>query len=88
MTESKMRWKRILFGILFIGCLAAALVVGLRKGPPTEPTTQTDSKSPEAVDSGEEKSAVNWWACSMHPEVKQDSPGKCPVCSMNLVSMD
>jgi hypothetical protein len=26
------------------------------------------------------------YACSMHPEVKQDAPGKCPRCGMALVS--
>lgn len=25
------------------------------------------------------------YTCSMHPEVVQDKPGKCPKCSMALV---
>lgn len=25
------------------------------------------------------------WQCSMHPEVKSDKPGKCPICGMDLV---
>jgi len=25
------------------------------------------------------------WTCPMHPEVMQDKPGKCPICSMALV---
>jgi RND family efflux transporter MFP subunit len=25
--------------------------------------------------------------CSMHPNIKQDHPGDCPICSMTLVSM-
>ncbi len=25
------------------------------------------------------------WTCTMHPEVRQDAPGKCPKCGMNLV---
>lgn len=25
------------------------------------------------------------WTCPMHPEVKQDKPGECPVCHMKLV---
>jgi hypothetical protein len=27
----------------------------------------------------------NVYTCPMHPEVKQDAPGKCPKCGMNLV---
>lgn len=25
--------------------------------------------------------------CSMHPEVRTDGPGKCPICGMDLVPM-
>jgi Cu+-exporting ATPase len=28
------------------------------------------------------KTAV--YTCSMHPEVRQSEPGKCPKCEMNL----
>jgi len=27
------------------------------------------------------------WTCPMHPQVKSDKPGKCPICGMNLVPM-
>jgi membrane fusion protein, copper/silver efflux system len=27
---------------------------------------------------------IDYWTCSMHPFVKQDGPGKCPVCGMDL----
>ncbi len=25
------------------------------------------------------------WTCSMHPQIKQDHPGKCPICNMDLI---
>ena len=25
------------------------------------------------------------WTCAMHPQVRQDHPGRCPLCGMNLV---
>ena len=25
------------------------------------------------------------WTCAMHPQVRQDHPGRCPICGMNLV---
>ena len=24
------------------------------------------------------------WTCAMHPQVRQDGPGRCPICGMNL----
>jgi len=25
------------------------------------------------------------WTCSMHPQIRQDSPGDCPLCGMDLI---
>ena len=27
------------------------------------------------------------WTCAMHPQVRQDSPGRCPICGMNLTAI-
>lgn len=27
------------------------------------------------------------WTCSMHPQVKQPNPGKCPICAMALIPL-
>jgi Cu(I)/Ag(I) efflux system membrane fusion protein len=27
------------------------------------------------------------WTCSMHPQIKQDHPGKCPLCAMDLTPL-
>lgn len=32
---------------------------------------------------GENQSQV--WTCSMHPSVRQNEPGKCPLCGMDLI---
>jgi len=28
------------------------------------------------------------WTCSMHPSVRQDEPGDCPICGMDLIPVD
>ena len=25
------------------------------------------------------------WTCSMHPQIRLDKPGQCPICGMNLI---
>jgi Cu(I)/Ag(I) efflux system membrane fusion protein len=30
-------------------------------------------------------SNIDYWTCTMHPSVHSKKPGKCPICSMNLV---
>src|SRR6201993_3749940 len=38
------------------------------------------SKGPTAKDSN-----IDYWTCTMHPSVHSKDPGKCPMCSMDLV---
>ncbi len=27
------------------------------------------------------------WTCSMHPQIKQNKPGQCPICAMDLIPL-
>jgi Cu(I)/Ag(I) efflux system membrane fusion protein len=28
------------------------------------------------------------WTCAMHPQIRMDAPGKCPICGMDLVPLN
>ncbi|MGB4837845.1 MAG: heavy metal-binding domain-containing protein, partial [Saprospiraceae bacterium] len=28
------------------------------------------------------------WTCSMHPQIRQNAPGQCPICGMDLIPLD
>jgi membrane fusion protein, copper/silver efflux system len=34
---------------------------------------------------GGRDSNIDYWTCTMHPSVREKRPGKCPICSMDLV---
>ncbi len=38
-------------------------------------------------DSHDQHQEAEIYTCPMHPEVKQDKPGKCPICHMDLVKV-
>ncbi|MCL1932991.1 MAG: efflux RND transporter periplasmic adaptor subunit [Candidatus Azobacteroides sp.] len=38
-----------------------------------------------AKDSVPVEQEVSIWTCSMHPQIRQDHPGKCPLCGMDLI---
>ena len=38
--------------------------------------------------SGSRQGKAQVWTCPMDPQVKQARPGKCPICSMNLVPVE
>lgn len=33
----------------------------------------------------DQQGEILYWTCTMHPSVKSKDPGKCPICSMDLV---
>jgi Cu(I)/Ag(I) efflux system membrane fusion protein len=34
------------------------------------------------------KQQVKVWTCSMHPQIRKDDPGKCPICAMDLIPLN
>jgi Cu(I)/Ag(I) efflux system membrane fusion protein len=46
-------------------------------------STNQEQKGHEGHDHDAE--AATLWTCSMHPQIKQDKPGKCPICAMELI---
>ncbi len=36
-------------------------------------------------DHSDDKATI--WTCSMHPQIRSDKPGKCPICGMDLIPL-
>ncbi|MCA9735055.1 MAG: efflux RND transporter periplasmic adaptor subunit [Deferribacteres bacterium] len=66
---------KIALGALFLGLALGWLFFG--GNPPAE----TDHSS----HIGETKDTI--WTCSMHPQIRQKEPGKCPLCGMDLIPL-
>jgi membrane fusion protein, copper/silver efflux system len=39
----------------------------------------------ETHDHASEVAKAQIWTCSMHPQIRMDKPGKCPICAMDLI---
>lgn len=64
--------------------LAAGLLIG-RLFMPAHPAGAThEGHETETADS----SRATVWTCSMHPQIRQSEPGKCPICGMDLIPLD
>ncbi len=37
---------------------------------------------------GEQQNFTTYYTCSMHPQIKQETPGKCPICGMGLTKVE
>ncbi len=66
--------------------LVATTIAGLGVGyllwgdatPPTHPEHSTTTHEGHAA-------AAEVWTCSMHPQIRMPSQGKCPICGMDLI---
>jgi Cu(I)/Ag(I) efflux system membrane fusion protein len=44
-------------------------------------------KSEEKHDHSTEVVHGTIWTCAMHPQIRMEQPGKCPICGMNLIPL-
>lgn len=73
-TKNKNTW--IMAGVLILGFLLGWLVFG------------GSGKTGENHVHEEESGVAEIWTCSMHPQIRQNEPGKCPICGMDLIPLD
>lgn len=73
----KDRRRNALLAASFVAAFAIGIGVGA-KGCGEKPAESAD---PVHVHEGQ--TAV--WTCSMHPQIRMDEPGQCPICGMDLI---
>ena len=69
-----------------ITALVAVCVLGLAVGAIYLVAQHAAVAQEDAGTTTEESSVI--YTCSMHPQVKLDQPGKCPICGMDLVAAE
>jgi len=73
-TKTKNILKTV--GILLIGILIGSFIFG----------SDDASKSEQSNDNEQAQKTI--WTCSMHPQIRMDKPGKCPICGMDLIPLE
>ncbi len=75
--KSKINYANI--GVLIVGVLIGWLTFG-GSGNPSENLPSDHSE--------EDHKPGEVWTCSMHPQVREDGPGQCPFCGMDLIPVE
>ncbi len=71
-------WSLVI--IFIIGIVAGNLIFGGESYPSTNETELT------AEDHDHVQGTI--WTCAMHPQIRKDEPGNCPICGMELVPVE
>jgi len=66
--------------VLMVVAFLAGYVVRGRPGKPSAPEHEHAA--------AEKATEAKVWTCSMHPQVRQPKPGKCPICFMDLIPLE
>jgi Cu(I)/Ag(I) efflux system membrane fusion protein len=76
--QSSHRW-------VILSIIIAAFLLGfIFRGGPGEKSGAAIHKHEEGVSAAK----AQIWTCSMHPQIRQPKPGKCPICFMDLVPIE
>lgn len=59
------------------------LIIGLFFGGDSKKNTELSKNTKEHNHKQEDN--IKYWTCSMHPQIKADKPGDCPICGMDLI---
>ncbi|MCB0686541.1 MAG: efflux RND transporter periplasmic adaptor subunit [Saprospiraceae bacterium] len=70
-----------------IGRSILILGIGFIIGWLVRPVEESESKIPEVSHMHTDHESTTW-TCSMHPQIRQGEPGKCPICGMDLIPLD
>lgn len=68
--------QRLFTSLFILALLAISFYTGTLFSTPAPSTTETGEAAPEVVKE---------WTCSMHPQIRQPKPGRCPLCGMDLI---
>ncbi|MBF0297807.1 MAG: efflux RND transporter periplasmic adaptor subunit [Oligoflexia bacterium] len=69
--------KICIFTLSYILLISSSLYLG----------TLTSCSKHNSTSDSSKKEITSYWTCSMHPQIKQDAQGKCPICGMDLIKV-
>ncbi len=77
-TNSNQFTIYISLGFLVVGLLLGWLIFGRE-------TNQPNTSTSDETHMGHDHLEDEVWTCSMHPQIRQDNSGQCPICGMDLI---
>lgn len=69
--------------LTLVSVTSALLAIGLAGCTKSTPAANSGTNAETKM-----AAAKAVWTCPMHPQIKKDNPGQCPICGMDLVLSD
>jgi len=78
-SKATNQWKTILGGI-FVGIIVTNIFSNIFSSPQSQESKNTEKEN--------KKEEIQYWTCSMHPQIKLPHEGLCPLCAMDLIPLE
>ncbi|MBN2183062.1 MAG: efflux RND transporter periplasmic adaptor subunit [Sedimentisphaerales bacterium] len=78
---------KYVYGVLKIALIVVFIILAFSLGFAFRGAAGTSGMTESQVHSATEQEQTIW-TCSMHPQVRQPKPGKCPICFMDLIPLE
>lgn len=63
------------------------VVLGIILGSTIFKTSSSHHHTSDTLQVSDKSLKTEIWTCSMHPQIKKDKSGKCPICGMDLIPL-
>jgi Cu(I)/Ag(I) efflux system membrane fusion protein len=74
-----MKKKIITYTVIILAAFSLGILLGGSGSDTTGP------KADHTHENLQTQSNIKYWTCSMHPQIHESGPGKCPICGMTLI---
>ena len=74
--------KKLLIFSLIIGIVIGLIISSFTGTKSNKNNNETEQVAKE----NQQKKTI--WTCSMHPQIREEEPGKCPICGMDLIPLN
>ncbi len=64
------------------------LILGILLGNMFSGGSNSNQNTATTEQHGHDEEEATIWTCSMHPQIKMDKPGNCPICGMELIPLE
>jgi len=73
---------------LVLGVLILGLFLGWLLFHPSKPERSREDQTESHAGHDHSAAEPELWTCSMHPQIRQEQPGQCPICAMDLIPLN
>ncbi|NOY88411.1 MAG: efflux RND transporter periplasmic adaptor subunit [FCB group bacterium] len=80
------KFKTIIIIIMIILAFSLGVIISKSNNTQVTSANKDNSSTKGQLDNSAPQDTI--WTCAMHPQIRMNKPGKCPICGMELIPLE